>query len=311
MTISYNLEEFRGKPVRDYDPSLGVVEPENVCYRIRVSYEQWDAGTTAEDLVRKFGAHPNASKVHELVIGVWDYEGSPSTGVRDALIEIADAMPLLEGLMFGDITYEESEISWIENCDLAPLVMAYAKLHEFRARGGSGLELDGLEHYELRKLVLETGGMSRKLIADALTAKCPKLEHLELWLGVEDYGFDATIEDLGPAIRGDHYPKLRYLGLRNAQITDEIAKAIAASAAAADSLLTRLEVLDLSMGTLTDEGAAALSETPELARLEKLDLHHHYVSEAGMQKLRTLDVEIDLSSREDVEDDWRYPAVSE
>lgn len=400
MTIGYNLEEFNGKPVQDFDPAVGVEEPESTCYRLRITWDNEDDEMT--DLLAKFAEHGNAPKVTELIIGAWStemFDEGPEETVAK-LIEIAPRLANLEALMFGDITYEESEISWIENMNLAPLVHAYPNLKEFRARGGNSLELDGLEHDKLEKLVLETGGMSAKTINDAVNAKCPEMKHFEIWLGVEDYGFDGSVHNVRPVLTGSVFPKLEYLGLRNAYITDDIAVALQ-SAEAADmsavtvegstfvltgalnqmtrseakkkleamgakvsssvskntgyliagekagskmekakslgvpvlseadmlslfgdasdnvsnatgSVLDRIQILDLSMGNLSDSGAKALFSNPKVLQLEKLDLHHHYMSDEWMEKLKSLDVEVDVSDQQEDEDpEWRYPSVTE
>ncbi len=228
MTIGYNLQEFGGKPVSDYDPERGLEHPESTCYRLRI---RWGDDHNVVDLLDSMSESPNIGKVTELIIGIWDYEmfdngGASAAAVRDKLIEMVDQMPDMKAIMFGDITYEENEISWIENCDLAPLVEAYPNLEEFRARGGNGLELDGLKHDNLRKLVLETGGMSARLINDAIGADCPELRHLELWLGTAMYGFNGSVHNVRPVLTGAVFDKLEYLGLRNSEIADEIATAM-------------------------------------------------------------------------------------
>lgn len=397
MTIGYNLEEFNGKPVQDFDPEVGVENPETTCYRLRVEY---DADTTVVAMLDQFAEDPRAAKVTELVIGIWGYEGDGSDEVAEKLIELAPRLPNLQALMFGDITYEENEISWIEQSNLAPVVHAYPNLREFRARGGNGLELRNLKHDKLEKLVLETGGMAAKTINDAVSAQCPELRHLELWLGVEDYGFDGSVHNVRPLLTGSVFPKLQYLGLRNAYITDDIALALRATEAvdvssvkvagstfvltgalhqmtrseatkkleamgatvagsvskntdyliagekagskmekakslgvgvlteadmlallgetsgdvsnAAGSILDRIQVLDLSMGTLTDKGAEALFTNPKITQLEKLDVHRHFMSDEWMEKLRSLPIEVDVSDQEEDDDpDYRYPSVTE
>jgi hypothetical protein len=111
-------------------------------------------------------------------------------------------------------------------------------------------------------------------------------------------------------------PRLRHLALRNSEMQDAVAAAVAAA-----PVVARLEVLDLSMGVLTDEGAGALLGGQPLTHLKKLDLHHHYLSEPFVERIRqTLEpagVEVDLDrgdADEDTGDDgtvWRYVAVGE
>jgi hypothetical protein len=58
----------------------------------------------------------------------------------------------------------------------------------------------------------------------------------------------------------------------------------------------------------------ALLQSPAIARLEKLDLHHHYCSEAMVERLKGLGITVDAGEHQkpdgDDEDD-RYVAVSE
>jgi hypothetical protein len=63
------------------------------------------------------------------------------------------------------------------------------------------------------------------------------------------------------------------------------------------------------------KGAAALLDGPAIARLEKLDVHHHFCSEEMTAKLQSLGVEVDASEREKPgvygEEVWRYVAGGE
>lgn len=83
--------------------------------------------------------------------------------------------------------------------------------------------------------------------------------------------------------------------------------------------MAQLRVLDLSNGTLGDEGGAALLDGQPLTHLERLDLHHHFMTEQMerriAQALEPHGVRVDLSEREEP---WgnrgvegRYTAVSE
>ncbi|MFV2179968.1 leucine-rich repeat domain-containing protein, partial [Actinomadura sp. LOL_011] len=64
----------------------------------------------------------------------------------------------------------------------------------------------------------------------------------------------------------------------------------------------------LAMGTLTDRGAEALLSGQPLTHLRKLDLHHHYMSEPMMERLRAAlpGVEVDLDDRRDAEDEGGF-----
>ena len=145
-------------------------------------------------------------------------------------------------------------------------------------------------------------------------SELPALEYLDIWLGVQEYGGDATLADLAPILAGGRFPALRHLGLRNSEIQDEIAAAVAAA-----PVVAQLKSLDLSMGVLTDDGVAALLAGQPLTHLTWLDLHHNFVTEQVAERVRAAlepsGVEVDLSERgEEWEDDGvvqRFTAVAE
>ena len=62
-------------------------------------------------------------------------------------------------------------------------------------------------------------------------------------------------------------------------------------------------MLDLSLGNLSDRGAGAAGH-PRLAGLERLDIHHHYVSPALVERLQALGIQVDAGEPqvEDAED---------
>jgi hypothetical protein len=98
--------------------------------------------------------------------------------------------------------------------------------------------------------------------------------------------------------------------LRDSYIADRIATAVANS-----TILVRIKVLDLSLGNLGDVGAVALLASPFIGQLQKLDLHHHYMSEALVKDLAKLSIEVDVSDEQEADKDddeeYRYIAVSE
>src|SRR5262249_54080637 len=156
--------------------------------------------------------------------------------------------------------------------DLTPLFEAFPRLETFRSRGGNDLKVKPFRHEKLKSLAIEASNLSRKVVRAVGECDLPALEHLEIWLGTDEYGADTTPEDLAEILGGNRLPSLRYLGLRNSDIADDLPEALAKS-----PLMKRLRVLDLSLGTLSDSGAEALLAIPDLRRLEKLVIHHHFV----------------------------------
>ena len=162
----------------------------------------------------------------------------------------------------------------------------------------------------MRKFTIETGGLDQKIAQALAQSSMPKLEYLELWLGTDDYGFSGDVALYQKVLAQLATPTLRYLGLRDAQIADELAVWLAN-----EPLLSTVETLDLSLGTLGDVGAEALLQGTQLGNLKRMDLSHHYISEANQEKLNALPFPVRLDDpQEDDEDDdevYRYVAVGE
>jgi hypothetical protein len=301
--INENLTELAGRPVVDFDLSTGIAKPRNVVYRVRSEY----GGPSFQELLTGFLEDPRVSEIPALVIGVFDFEASDDTrDIVRTLVANRERLVNLRTLFLGDITSEEQEISWIQQSDISSLWEAFPQLEHLQVRGGQNLSLGTIRHANLRVLILESGGLPATVVRQVASADLPRLEHLELWLGTEDYGGDSTLADLGP-ILGDRFPSLRRLGLRDSESMDHIAAAVVDS-----PVMDRIEVLDLSFGILSDVGGAALLASPKLARLKKLDLHYHFLSNDMIRAFERLGIEVDLSDpRAETDGEDRYIAVSE
>lgn len=312
MSVYEHTQELFGKPVEEWRPGMSLDDPAGTAYRIGLEYDETEAGVTWEQRLEEFLSLPGSSSVTSLVVGLWG-EPAPlddSSSIVNALTKARDRLPALRALFIGDIISEEFEISWIQQSDMAPLFAAYPELEHFRVRGGEKLRFGPLIHSRLRSLVVESGGLDVSVVRDITSSSLPELEHLELWLGTDDYGANTEMVDLAPILSGKLFPKLRYLGLRDSMITDAIA-----AAAAHSPLLERLRVLDLSLGTLSDDGAAALLASPSIRNLEFLDLHYHYCSDEMMSKLEGLGIKVDTSDKQEPDvyegESTRYVAVAE
>src|SRR5262249_6135084 len=143
------------------------------------------------------------------------------------LIEARERLPSLRALFVGDIVYEECEISWIYQTDLTDLIAAFPGLEHFRARGGNDLGLRVFRHEKLKSLALEASNLRREIVGVVAACELPALEHLELWLGTDRYGADTGVSDLEAVFQARNLPALRYLGLRNSDIADAVAAALA------------------------------------------------------------------------------------
>jgi len=311
MAIYEYGARFAGKAVIDWDPETGIPDTEAAIYRISLSWDDSENGERWTDRFSKFLADPASSRVTGIVVGNWGGMGDESSQpVVEALVAARERLPELNAIFLGEILAEECEISWITQTDVSPLFEAYPGLEYFRVRGGNSLRIGTLHHDRLRELGVETGGLSRDVVHGIFSSRLPTLEHLELWLGTDEYGADTTVEDLAPLLSGTLFPRLRYLGLRDSEIADEVAAVLAHA-----PVLEQVRVLDLSLGTLGDAGAAALLASPATRKLGKLDLHHHFCSDETVAALQGLGMEVDVSDRQEPrswgDGDHRFVAVGE
>ncbi|MEU6814187.1 STM4015 family protein [Streptomyces sp. NPDC046860] len=283
MTINQHLGELYGLPAFDFPDAEAEVElPEPDAVAWRIAGDVYDAEEEWTDAFARFLATVHTTRVRALIVGAWtDAYETDSSAATAALLAARDRLPALRALFLGDLVMEEAELSWIQQSDVTGLLTGFPELVEFGVRGGTGLEFHALTHSALSKLVVETGGLPAEVVRGVGGSDLPALEHLELWLGDSSYGADSEVSDLEPILSGARLPRLRHLGLRNSEIQDAIAAAVAAA-----PVVDRLRTLDLSMGTLGDEGAAALLAGRPLTHLDFLDLHHNYFTEPLRQRLR-------------------------
>jgi len=301
--IYRNAGTFVGLRVVDY--AMDKPARSDVAYRFR---SDWDDNNLIPAL-QHFLVTPAALEASALVIGAWfgDESSTSSEAVLNLLIQHRDRLPKLAALYIGDVTSEENEMSWITQSDMTPLLQAFPMLQLLRTRGGTELQLKPIAHPALRGLAMETGGLDASVLRSVCSCDFNSLEYLELWLGTEEYGANVTVEDLQPLLSGKLFPKLKYLGLRNSDIVDQIAAVVVNS-----PLMQRLETLDLSLGTLTDEGGESLLHLKDSA-LKKLNLHYHFMSPAMVKRLRALPFVVDASTPPDMDtdEDDRFVAVGE
>jgi hypothetical protein len=325
MGFGEHLETFADRPVKWFDPSAKRKPTRPCVYRVggrdfvKSTYD--DAEHDFPELLDLFLATHGGAELTALVLGAWAYDdmcdglgGSGAADVVEALVANRKRMPNLQALFVGDVTSEECEVSWIGYGDVSALLPAFPKLEEFGIRGAANLSFGKIKHGKLRTFVIESGGLPEPLLQEVCKAELPKLEHLELWLGTDIYGGIEDVASLEPLLSGKLFRKLKYLGLRNSEIADAVAKAVAET-----RLVERLETLDLSLGNLSDAGAEALLGCPAVHRLKKLDLHHHFLSDAFAEQLQKLPGEVDVDEPCETEFEtyqgrtevYRFNAVSE
>lgn len=276
--------------------------------RLSVGYDEYEEGVRMSELIEKLASSADGEKLSILTIGDWGqaYENSPDSFL-ETLISHKDSFPNLSKLFIGDMGFEECEVSWINQTNLSPLLAAFPNLQSLTIKGSQELSLQPLVHEKLQELVIICGGLPKSVLEEITSAKLPELKKLELYLGVDDYGFDGGIEDVMPLLQGDLFPKLTYLGLKDSEIQDEIAIAIADA-----PILDQLEILDLSYGTLSDEGGKALLASERVKKLKHLNLSYHYMSDELLLRWKQAGLSVDVTDQQETdEDDWRYPFLTE
>ena len=139
----------------------------------------------------------------------------------------------------------------------------------------------------------------------------PNLEKLILYVGVEDYGFEADIEIFRPLFSKERFPKLTYLGLVNSEEQDSIVEMFLES-----DILPQLETMDISAGTLKDEGAQLLLDNMDkIAHLKFINMRYNYLSKEMKKQLQSLPMKIDIAETEEADEYdgelWYYPMITE
>ncbi len=304
MAFYENSKKFNGQFVADFHAEKGILNPD-IAYRIRTDSESESA---AKILLKQFLEDPKIPLVSNFVLGVWSaevFEIDPSDFI-ETILNFKDRLQHIKGIFFGDIEVTESELSWINQTNHGPLLTALPNLEVYKIRGAQDLSLGKLNHQNLKTLIIESAGTSNNIFEELGRANLPNLTHLELWLGSEDQGFEATTTNqIFQAFQ--NMPSLIHLGLNNSENTNEIAIALTDH-----PIMQQIKSLDLSGGILGDKGASALLNNPNLTNLNHLNLSHNYMSDELAAQFEQLDIDINLSTRYPaVEEGDRYIAVGE
>lgn len=276
--------------------------------------ESEEQGMVLADKMKEYLDEYGIFDGEKLVIGMWEtaYDNAPDKLVK-YLAENKDKFPNVKELYWGDISWEECEVSWIKNTDIAPVINSF-DLETVTVKGGCGLRFKDMKSKTLKKLEIISGGTGKSALSDIVKAELPLLEHLEIYMGVDDYGFDGSIQDIIPFTKKENFPKLKYLGLKNSDIEDEICEAVLEG-----DILAQLEELDLSYGTLGDKGVELLlANIDKISHLKELNIYYNYASKELLKKLQeemdklSIKLYCDQSDVDlDEEDDYRYPYITE
>lgn len=268
-----------------------------------------DASTLAEQILQD----PELPNLEEIIIGCWgeSYDNS-SQAIVDSFTDNREKFQHIEKLFVGDMEYDECEVSWIEQADYSKLWDAWPQLKSLTIKGSNDLSFGKIKHDNLQELEIICGGLPARVIQQIADAELPNLRKLNLYIGVEDYGFDGDVSGIENLLEADFIKNLDYLGLGDSEIQDEIVEAFFKYAD-----LGKLKTLDFSNGTLTDKGGQILLDhAAKLKQLEKLDLTYHYMSNEMMEKLKATGLPVVLDEQQEAEDDgdggyWYWPMLTE
>ncbi len=288
----------------DKDRSLDVRWQHGFVRHARLAFDGFGSGEMATVLDASL-REPAGRFLRSLTIGMNRESVLCDYGRVIAAIAAATP-PVLETLFIGDFEYPDHvEISWTDLGNASPL-WSLPALRSLTLQAGA-MFLGYIDAPELEHLEVRAGGLPKAAVRSLVGADAPRLQTLRVWFGDRQYGADAEVTDLAPLLRGAAFPALRELGLMNAEFTDDLCGPLLAS-----PLLARLEHLDLSMGTLTDAGAATLSaNAAKLRHLRRLDVSDNILSEKGRRALRALGSHVHLGEQRKMRTGERYVSVGE
>jgi hypothetical protein len=263
--------EWAGESPLSVEWSHGFIRRARLYVDRRLEDEGFDQAALARALV----ALPSSRFIVELELGCGSiHENRTDERMQEALIEHGPYRNLRKLAFITD--QEEEMLSWTDAGDLGHLGKTAPNLTSLHVEAG-GLKLTDPDMKRLEELVIETCGFTEENAHSIAGARWPSLSKLVLWFGSRSYGVEIPLKSVEKMLDRKRLPSLRYLGLCNNDFTDELVDLLADH-----PLLPQLEVLDLSKGTMSDEGAARMAELADrFAHLKKIDLCANYIHDAA------------------------------
>lgn len=275
-------------------------------------YDEYEAGKCSKTMVGDILADPELSGLEEIIIGSWGdpWEGS-AQDILDAIVEHREKFSHIKSLFVGDMDFEECEVSWIIQGNYENLLKAMPQLEHLVIKGSTDLELGKVQLEHLESLEIICGGLPVEVIQSIRDAKLPALKSLRLYIGIDNYGFSGSIDDIKNLLEKSDFPKLESLAICNSEIQNEITEVVLQS-----KYIKQIKRLELSMGSLTDQGGQKLvDQLPGFPNIQELDVHYHYLSDDMMEKLEKLPIEVNVKEQNEP-DEWDdevyyYPMLTE
>jgi hypothetical protein len=286
-----------------YNPQVGIVDPENNAYMVRMGYSGQIGG------LRRFLSYnlsqfealiqdPRVGEVQALVVQI-DYNSWDRWQIfQVALDVICDAKLVfsqLKALFIGDILGDRAPEFKRYNLDISgirPFLAAFPQLEVLQVAGylgdeGYTLNCEGLRHEHLKTLIIKTADITQENIEQLCHMNLPNLEYFELWFGRCPWD-NQTASAIQPVLSESAYPKLKYIGLCSCNDTNKLVKNVLKS-----PVSQQLAILDLKMGTMTDEGLLAIWEDLRHLDLKLLNVSGNYLSERGVSLLVQLPYQVE------------------
>ncbi|MDQ3341103.1 MAG: WGR domain-containing protein [Myxococcota bacterium] len=265
-----------------------------------------DKKVAMEDVVSWLLDEPSARFLRKLSVGIVTFFENDYEAVAERISQ--RYLPSLRELFLGDFDEEDTELSWSNLGDIEAIYPSLPNLKSLRLRSGS-MTLGKIVLPRLESFTVETGGLDHDAAQAIASAKWPGLKSLSLQIGSDEYGGDATIDDLRPILEGVGLPRLEHLGIKNCEITEELVEPLATS-----RILPQLKSIDLGMGTMGDDGAKMMFRFQKaFAHLEKIDLQDNFITREGSRLLKSTNLEVKIGEQRDDEGDPdnRYASAAE
>jgi hypothetical protein len=260
---------FADRQVVNFEPGLEIIDPKETAYALRENHYRYRGLNENLDFTfqEKWQALIDCTRISEVEALIFG-NGPCYLDYVNSLVGNYSIFNSLKAIFFGDIEDRESMISDLSfGCDISPVLSVYPDLEILHIRsGGRGNHLSFSEwrHEKLKALRIESSGLNRSAITSLCQLELPALEYLELWT---EYGSNSSIEDVIPIISGERFPKLKYLGIKNCEYTNDVVDELIKS-----PLMESLLELDLSMGTLNMEGFLKLANSTNINNLAYLNI---------------------------------------
>jgi uncharacterized protein (TIGR02996 family) len=269
------------------------------------SYADGEWEGKLSDVLELLLRHPSGRFLAEMS---FCFNGDDNEDDLTDLLEILGkkAPKTLRKIIIGD---NIDQISWYHVGNMSKLWKGVPGLASLDIIGGD-MNLGTIETPNLRHAMFKSGGLAKAAVKSIATARWPKIEHLDIYFGDENYGGDATIKEVQPLLDRTDLESLAHLGLMNSELplTEAIVKALPTA-----KIVRRIKHLDLSCGCLTDELAQQLAGHKDaFAHLDTLDVSETYVTKAGVAALQGCAKKVIANElRDDDDPEYRHPRHSE